>query len=103
MFDDVGTSRKEALVSVLSALLPFVLVGSFLANVPLWGLVFLLITVAANADFLASCLRKHGLGFTLLAQACHCYLAVHICVGATEALLKRICEARAARRRAPEM
>ncbi len=85
-FDNVGTTRSEALISVLSALLPIVLVAAVTTGFLLPGVLYLGLTVIANRSFLRLCLRERGFIFAVRALSCHCYLAMWICAGAAVAL-----------------
>lgn len=88
-FDNVGTTRREALISALSALLPIVLVATVTTGFIVPGALFLGLTVIANQKFLRRCLRDQGFIFAIRALACHCYLAMWICAGAAVALCKK--------------
>ncbi len=95
-FDNVGTTRREGLISVLSALLPIVLVATVSTGFIVPGLLFLGLTVIVNRKFLRRCLREQGFIFAVRALFCHSYLAIWICAGVAVAL----CAKRAPRQQA---
>lgn len=89
-FDDsFGTSGNDAVIQILSAVWPFVLVLG-LAFGTLWpGLFALVAAVWINRKFMALCLKEEGLWFAARAVLCQSYLATAILGGAAVAVLQK--------------
>ncbi len=82
-FDDsFGTSQKDAVIQVFSAVWPFAFIGT-----PIWGsflpgLALLSAAIVANWKFVTLCFREEGLNFTIMSVLCHSFLALAILTGA---------------------
>ena len=82
-FDDsFGTSQKDAIIQVLSAIWPFAIIAAPILDFWLPGLALLAISIITNRDFLILCLREEGVVFMIMSLLCHSFLAMAIFTGA---------------------
>lgn len=89
-FDDsFGTSGNDAVIQILSAAWPFVLVLGLAFGSPWPGLAALAAAVWSNRKFLALCLNEEGPWFTAKAVLCQSYLATAILGGAAVTVLQK--------------
>jgi GT2 family glycosyltransferase len=82
-FDDsFGTSQKDAIIQLLSAIWPFAFIFFLALGSSLPGLVFLAAALWVNGKFVALCLREEGIVFMIMSVLCHSFLAIAVLAGA---------------------
>jgi len=82
-FDDsFGTTQKDAIIQLLSAVWPPVFMLSLTLGYFLLGPAFLFTALWVNRNFLALCLREEGVLFTIISICCHSFLAMAVLAGA---------------------
>lgn len=82
-FDDsFGTSQKDAIIQLMSAVWPFAVIFFLALGPSLPGLVFLAAALWVNRKFMILCLREEGMLFMTMSVLCHSFLAIAVLAGA---------------------
>ena len=89
-FDDsFGTSQKDAIIQLLSAMWPFVLILSLALGYFIPGPVFLAAALWMNRNFVTLCVREEGMSFMVMSVLCHSFLAIAVLAGAFVELVRK--------------
>jgi GT2 family glycosyltransferase len=84
-----GTSKKDAIIQILSGLWPFAFILSLPLGSFLVGFLFLAIALWVNRKFAVLCLSEEGLLFMIMSVLCHSFLAIAVLAGAFFELVRK--------------